>query len=49
MEYTFLFHGGPLDGNAVHGPNQDVLRFGPNAYEDSNGGEIGRQFRLGLL
>lgn len=49
MQYTFHFHGGPLDGNAFHFDTEkpeSSAEFGGQAYLDTRGGEIGRQFTV---
>jgi hypothetical protein len=45
MKYVFLFNSGPLDGNTVHGddqePNPPSSSPGPKAFGATSGGTIG--------
>jgi hypothetical protein len=48
VKYVFLFKGGPLDGNAVHGddeePNPPSYNPGPKAFGATSGGMVGAYF-----
>ena len=47
MKYVFVFSGGPLDGNGLSYDDEapcQPLDFGKRAFEDSGGGDLGRQF-----
>ena len=48
MHIVFQFHGGPMDGNALHYDDSHTYSgdFGAQAYADTDGGAIGRQFTV---